>query len=204
MKILGIVGSNRKNGNSFLLLKEMFQNSSEIEAKIIQVAELNIKPCKLCFEACSEKPFECVIADDFKMLFEEMKSADGIIIACPFYFYIPSRFQPFLERLICLDYFTLERHREGHNPLVGKPCLFIAVSASGSSFNAFQILHHLQEFALMLRMRPFNTNFWPFIGFSAKSGEMEKGSILKEKKVIKQAKKLLKLLVMEIEKEKVE
>lgn len=202
MKILGIVGSNRKNGNSYLLLKEMFQNLSEVETKIIQVEELNIEPCELCFEACSKKPFECVIADDFELLFEEAKSADGTIIACPFYFYIPSKFQPFLERLSCLDYFTQNKHGEGHNPLAGKPCLLIAVSASCSSFNAFQILHHLQEFALMLRMRPVVTNFWPFIGFSAKSGDIdiEKGGISKETKVIEQAKGLLKLLVTEIDK----
>lgn len=202
MKILGIVGSNRKNGNSYLLLKKMFQDLSEVETKIIQVAELNIKPCELCFEVCSKKSYKCVIADDFELLFEETKSADGIIIACPFYFYIPSKFQPFLERLSCLDYFTLNKHGEGHHPLVGKPCLLIAVSASGSSFNAFQILNHLQEFALMLRMRPVVTNFWPFIGFSAKSGDIdiEKGGILKETKVIEQAKELLKLLVAEIEK----
>jgi len=204
MKILGIVGSNRKNGNSYLLLKEMLQNLSEIETKIIQVAELNIKPCELCFKACSEKPFECVIEDDFKVSFEEMKSADGIIIACPFYFYIPSKFQPFLERLSCLDYFTQKKHGKGDNLLVGKPCLLIAVSASGSSFNAFQILHHLQEFTLMLRMRPVTTNFWPFIGLPARSGDIEKGAILKETKVIEQARELLKLLVMEIEKRKAE
>lgn len=200
MKILGIVGSNRKDGNSYLLLKEIFQNSPEIETKIIQVAELNIKPCELCFDVCAEKPFECVIADDFKVIFEEMKSADGIIIACPFYFYIPSKFQPFLERLSCLDYATLETHGEGHNPLVGKPCLLIVVSASGSSFNAFQMLHHLQEFALMVRMRPITTNIWPFIGFSAKSGGIKKVDILKETKVIEQANEQLKSLIMEIKK----
>jgi len=44
MKILGIVGSNRKDGNSCLLLKETFQGFPDIEAKIVQVAELNIRP----------------------------------------------------------------------------------------------------------------------------------------------------------------
>jgi len=127
-----------------------------------------------------------------------MKSADGIIFACPFYFYIPSKFQAFMERLSCLDYFTLEKHGKGHNPLVGKPCLLVAVSASGSSFNSFQILHHLQEFTLMLQMRPVISNFWPFIGFSAKSGDMKKGSILKETEVMKQAKELVQLLASKI------
>ncbi|MEM3700939.1 MAG: flavodoxin family protein [Candidatus Bathyarchaeia archaeon] len=137
MKILGISGSNRKDGNSYFLLKEMLEGISPIETKIVQVGELNIKPCELCFESCAVKPFECAIKDDFHVLFEEMKSANGIIFACPFYFYIPSKFQSILERISCLDYFTQKNHGEGHNPLAGKPCLLIAVSASGSSFNAF-------------------------------------------------------------------
>ena len=198
MKILGIVGSNRKKGDSYLLLQEMFQNLTEIDKMIIQVAELKIKPCKLCFKLCAEKPYHCIIRDDFEMLFEEMKSADGIIIACPFYFYVPSKFQPLLERLICLDYFTPRKCGEGHNPLTNKPCLLIAVSASGSSFNAFQILHHLQEFALMLHMQPVTTHFWPYIGLSAKGGDIDKGSILKEKEVIERAKEVMGLLVKEV------
>lgn len=203
MKILGISGSNRKDGNSYLLLKEILQDAPSIETKITQVAEMNIRPCELCFKSCSVKPFECVIEDDFKALFEEMKLADGIIFACPFYFYVPSKFQAFLERISCLDYFTQEKHGDGHSPLAGKPCLLIAVSASGSSFNAFQILHHLQEFALMLHMRPVTLNSWPFIGFSAKSGDIEKGAILREKEVIEQAKDQLKLLIKEMEKGKI-
>jgi len=203
MKILGISGSNRNDGNSYLLLKEILQDTPSIETKITQVAEMNIRPCELCFKSCSVKPFECVIEDDFKALFEEMKLADGIIFACPFYFYVPSKFQAFLERISCLDYFTQEKHGDGHSPLAGKPCLLIAVSASGSSFNAFQILHHLQEFALMLHMRPVTSNSWPFIGFSAKSGDIEKGAILREKEVIEQAKDQLKLLIKEMEKGKI-
>ncbi|MGQ9530596.1 MAG: flavodoxin family protein, partial [Candidatus Bathycorpusculaceae bacterium] len=154
MKILGISGSNRKDGNSYFLLKEMLESVSSVETKIVQVGELDIKPCELCFESCSMKPFECVIKDDFGLLFDEMKSADGIIFACPFYFYVPSKFQSFLEKISCLDYFTQKNHGDGHNPLIGKQCLLIVVSASGSSFNAFQLLHHLQEFALMFRMKP--------------------------------------------------
>jgi multimeric flavodoxin WrbA len=198
MKILGISGSNRKDGNSYLLLKEMFKDVLPIETRIVQLGELNIKPCELCFESCAQKPFDCVIQDDFRLLLEEMESADGIVIACPFYFYVPSKFQAFMERTSCLDYFTEKRHGKGLSPLNGKSCILMAVSASGNGFNAFQILHHLQEFSLMLGMRPITTPNWPFIGFSAKSGDIEKSAILKEKETIKQAKELMKVLTTEM------
>jgi len=70
MKILGLAGSNRKDGNSYLLLREMFQDLADVETRIVQVAELNIRPCELCFELCAQRPFACVIEDDFKMLLE--------------------------------------------------------------------------------------------------------------------------------------
>ena len=92
------------------------------------------------------------------------------------------------------------RRGENKNPLAGKLCLLVTVSASGASFNAFQILHHLQEFALMLKMRLIITDDWSYIGFSARSGEMEKGVILKETEVIRKGRKLVKLLIREIEK----
>jgi len=198
MKILGISGSNREDGNSYSLLNDILQNVSSIETKIIQVAELQIRPCEYCSELCSEKPFECAIEDDFKVLFEEMKSADGIVIACPLYYYIPSKFQAFMERISCLDYYTEEKHSEGLSPLLGKPCALLAISATGGH-NTLQVLNHLQDFALMLHMRPVITDFWPFIGVSAKGGE-EKDAVLKDAKAIKQAKELLRLLVGEIEK----
>ncbi|MEM3770551.1 MAG: NAD(P)H-dependent oxidoreductase, partial [Candidatus Bathyarchaeia archaeon] len=75
MRILGVVGSNRKDGNSYLLLKEMLKGVSSHETKIVQMAELNIKPCELCFEKCALKPFQCALNDDFQKLFAEMAQA---------------------------------------------------------------------------------------------------------------------------------
>lgn len=52
----------------------------------------------------------------------------------------------------------------------------------------------------MLKMRLIITDDWSYIGFSARSGEMEKGVILKETEVIRKGRKLVKLLIREIEK----
>lgn len=192
---LGVSGSNRKDGNSYLLLREMFSEVSCVETRIVQVAELSIKPCELCFDECAKKPFGCVIEDDFGRLLGEMRSADAVVIVCPFYFYMPSKFQAFVERVSCVDYFTGERHGKGFSPLNNKWCSLITVSASGSGFNAFQILHHLQEFVLMLGGRLVTVDRWPFIGLSVKTGGVEKGAVLKEEESIRHAKELLKLLI---------
>ncbi|MGB9676255.1 MAG: NAD(P)H-dependent oxidoreductase [Candidatus Bathyarchaeales archaeon] len=99
MKILGVSSSNRSGGNSYFLLKEMFEDISPVEAKIVQIGELNIKPCELCFESCAIKPFKCAIKDDFHMLFEEMKSADGIISPAHSTFMFHQNFNQSLKEL---------------------------------------------------------------------------------------------------------
>ncbi|MBC7264024.1 MAG: hypothetical protein H5T64_06650 [Chloroflexi bacterium] len=50
----------------------------------------------------------------------------------------------------------------------------------------------------MLHMQPITVASWPFIGLSARSGEIERGAILNETRTIEQAKELLGLLVKEI------
>lgn len=44
-----------------------------------------------------------------------------------------------------------------------------------------------QRFALMPGMHPVTIDLWPYIGLNAKSDEMETGAILRQKKVIRQA-----------------
>jgi multimeric flavodoxin WrbA len=198
MKILAISGSNRKGGSSYSLLSAILDDQSAIKSRVIQVANMNVQPCELCFDQCAEKPFECILKDDLDIILNELRSADGIMIACPFYFYIPSKFQALLERISCLDYITREKHGKGLSPLADKPCALICISASGSTFNAFQILHHLQEFALMLGMRVVPSGYWPYLGLSVKSGELEKKSVLQQPETLGRAKELRDLLVEEI------
>ena len=198
MKIVGVSGSNREGGSSYSLLMSALEDQSVIETSVIQVANVNVKPCELCFDQCAKKPFKCVLKDDLGIILDEIRSADGIMIACPFYFYIPSKFQALLERISCLDYITKEKHGGGLSPFAGKPCALICVSASGSTFNAFQILHHLQEFALMLGMSVVISEYWPYIGLSANSGELEKGAVLQKPETLERAKQLRELLVREI------
>ena len=193
MKLLGVAASNRRDGNSYLLLKEILGGELAVEAKIIQVAELRISPCEYCWESCSKTPFECVIEDDFEMLLEEMRSAHGIIIACPFYFYIPSRFKGFMERLFCIDHYTKARHLKGLDFLLGrKPCAFI-VHSSTAGYDTLQVLNELQAFALTFQMQPITTDFWPYLGVSAKGGD-ERGVILKDKKAVERSRILVKSL----------
>ena len=86
MKVLGIVGSPRKNGNTELLTKHTLKSISEegLDTELIRLAGLEIKPCTACM-ACKEKEI-CPIKDDLFPLYLRMKEAEGIILASPVYF----------------------------------------------------------------------------------------------------------------------
>jgi len=86
MKVIGIVGSPRKNGNTELLTKHTLQSISEegVDTELIRLAGLEIKPCNACM-ACKEQE-SCSIKDDLFPIYLRMKEADGIILASPVYY----------------------------------------------------------------------------------------------------------------------
>lgn len=112
MKILGINGSQRKDSNSYQLLQSAFKGVNEedktIETEMLQLANLEIKPCKACYSVNAkskilwlcQRPHKCIIKDDdFEKVFQKMVEADGIIICIPLYTPIPSKFVALIERL---------------------------------------------------------------------------------------------------------
>jgi len=172
MKIVGICGSHRKGGSSYRLLEEAMKGVKEVnptaETKIVELANLRIHPCmSTCPEGCARETFECAVKDDLRTVFDEMKSADGILIASPRYFIVPSKLQALMERMYCVNYCTKYENPEAVHPLINKPIGFLTVSASGG-YSTIPLLEHLEKFALWLNMRPIMTKTFPFRGVVAK------------------------------------
>ena len=86
VKVLGISGSPKKKGFTNLLLDEALDGSragGALTSKII-VNDLNIKPCQECGGCDSDGT--CVINDDMKAVYEQIKDADRFIVASPIYY----------------------------------------------------------------------------------------------------------------------
>ncbi|AEC01788.1 flavodoxin family protein [Parasphaerochaeta coccoides] len=84
MKVLGINGSARKDGNTAIIIRKVFErlNEAEIETELIQFSGQIIEPCKACF-ACGGKG-NCVYQKDmFAEVFAKMVQADGVIFGSP-------------------------------------------------------------------------------------------------------------------------
>lgn len=106
MKVIGISGSPRKNGNTSTLVQRVLDGvkSQGIETEFIELSSLNFSCCIGC-ESCSET-YRCVIKDDMQMVYDLLDEADGIVLGSPTYFYnVTALAKSFIDRLYCYDRF---------------------------------------------------------------------------------------------------
>ena len=101
MKVLAIVTSARKVGNSEILAKEMLASLPEsVEKKMLRLADFRIEPCRACY-ACLTSGKDCIIPDDLASILHEIQEADAIILASPVYFLgMHTRLKLLCDRLI--------------------------------------------------------------------------------------------------------
>jgi multimeric flavodoxin WrbA len=107
MKIIGLLSSPRKNGNTAGLLHEVLKGAKSIgaETEEIFLYEKNIEFCRGCMN-CMQTG-ECVIKDDFKEIRDKIKNADGLVIGSPVYgFTFNALLRNLIERLGMFEYMT--------------------------------------------------------------------------------------------------
>jgi NAD(P)H-dependent FMN reductase len=99
MKVLALNGSPRKGGNTEILLEEMLTGVKEQggEVKLYNLNTMRLTPCQDC-GACDEKA-RCPIPDDMQAIYDELRTADRIIIASPIFFYnISAQMKAMIDR----------------------------------------------------------------------------------------------------------
>lgn len=89
MKVVGINGSARSDGNTAILIKRVFAELEKegIETELIQLAGKPISGCQACLKCMENKDKKCFVKNDFfNECYEKMLEADGIILGSPTYF----------------------------------------------------------------------------------------------------------------------
>jgi multimeric flavodoxin WrbA len=89
MKVIGINGSQRESGNTYLMLRMVFDEleKSGIETEIVRIGGKNIRSCTACGACSRNKDGHCVIASDMlNETLDKVNSADGIVLGSPTYF----------------------------------------------------------------------------------------------------------------------
>jgi multimeric flavodoxin WrbA len=89
MKVIAFNGSPRKDGNTALLIKEVFSELEKegIATELIQVGGRPLRGCIACMQCGKNKNERCAIdSDSLNEYLAKMFAADGIILGSPVYF----------------------------------------------------------------------------------------------------------------------
>jgi multimeric flavodoxin WrbA len=99
MKVLGILGSPRREGNTEILLNEALRGASDhggLCEKVI-LRDLKITPCLEIYK-CAEDGV-CAIQDDMQGLFPKIVQAERLLLASPIFFYsVPALAKAMIDR----------------------------------------------------------------------------------------------------------
>lgn len=89
MKVTAFNGSPRKNGNTSILIKKMFEvfNANGIETELINIGSEAIMGCQACGVCKTTQDNKCCRDNDsINKWVEKAKDSDGIILGSPVYF----------------------------------------------------------------------------------------------------------------------
>lgn len=109
MKVIGISGSPRNNGNTSYLIQRALEDVEKygIETKMVNLSDYTIADCIGC-EGC-KRTYSCVIKDDMQELYPLILQADALVLGSPTYFYdVTAIMKAFLDRMYCIEVFDDE------------------------------------------------------------------------------------------------
>jgi multimeric flavodoxin WrbA len=108
-KILGVVGSPRRQGNTHILVSRILEGAQSEGGRgdILFLDDLAIKECNGC-HACWEGK-ECSKNDDMNSIYPQIIESDGIVFGTPVYWYGPTALmKAFIDRFV---YFNCPENR---------------------------------------------------------------------------------------------
>jgi multimeric flavodoxin WrbA len=162
MKIVGILGSSRRGGNTEYLLDlalEEAQKHGALASKIA-VEEKKIAPCNGCL-GCVQTG-ECVIQDDMQEVYGKMLESEGILWATPVYFWsMTGQAKTVLDRTYALGFPKLQ--------LASKVGGMILVAGNRGCMNTANLFHMYFNYNHMF----FAEFAW---GYGSEKGEIRKNN----------------------------
>jgi multimeric flavodoxin WrbA len=108
-RVLGIVGSPRRDGNTHILVSHLLEGAREAgaAAETVLLGDLRIRECNGCHTCRRGKP--CSKKDDMNALYPKIMEADSIVFGTPVYWYGPTALmKAFIDRFV---YFNCPEHR---------------------------------------------------------------------------------------------
>ena len=170
MKVLALIGSPRRRGNTDLLVEQFLEGARTkgYSAEKLYLYDYTISLCTDCRD-CKKGDYVCCVNDEMQRIYPLMEGADVIVFGTPVYWYGPTakmkmlldRMRPFVE----------------NKKLGGKRAVVVAPSAEGSSA-CDPLLEMFRRMFEYLRMELAGTVFVK---------AYEKGEVIKSRKELDSA-----------------
>jgi len=107
-RVLGFLGSGRKDGYTIRVLEEVLRGAGEVEGvetELIHLLDYKFGPCTSCYQCIRLPEHRCILPDDMGhrgegKLWKKVESANGIVLAAPVHFWTADALTHlFVERL---------------------------------------------------------------------------------------------------------
>ncbi|RPH32153.1 MAG: NADPH-dependent oxidoreductase [Bacteroidales bacterium] len=198
MDILGIVGSARKTGTTKTLVERTLEaiqkENTGLTTEMLHISDYKIAPCSVsCSSHCTNKQYSCALNDDINLVLEKMKVAKGLVIGTPLYFRSPPAvFACFAERMISMSYYWEISGKDCKSALSDKPCILIGVAEYS---NPQVMLEYLNDFCMILKMKPVLLEKFPYFGIASHSKIIENSEFNTMESIDELARKITPLLL---------
>jgi multimeric flavodoxin WrbA len=171
MKVLGISGSMRKDGNTTDLVNIILDRChvDGIKTEFISLSGKKIHPCLGC-EKCKEKKWCVIENDDWDDVIKKVLDCDVLIIGSPTYYYdVCGHLKNFIDRT-----YSLYHDRK----LAGRKGIAVAVCANKGASRTIQTLEGF-----------LSTHEFSSLG-SVKGKGYQKGDVLSDTDAVEKAQKI--------------
>ena len=154
MKVVAFNGSARRDGNSAILVRQVFEELGKagIETELVQLAGEHPRGCIACYQCFKTKDGSCAVKDDcINDCIAKMRDADGILLASPTYFAdVTSEIKALIDRAGMTA-------RANGDMLRRKVGAGVVAVRRGGAIHAFDSLNH---FFLISQMIVPGSSYW--------------------------------------------
>jgi multimeric flavodoxin WrbA len=167
MKVVGFNGSARRDGNTSILIRHVFEELEKegIETELVQLSGKTIHGCLACRECGARRDGWCAQKDDFgNECIAKMNSADGILLGSPTYVAdVSPEIKALMDRACVVS-------KANGNPLRRKVGAAVVAVRRAGAMHAFDALNH---FFLITEMIVPGSSYWN-IAIGREKGEVER------------------------------
>jgi multimeric flavodoxin WrbA len=176
-KILAVIGSPRRGGNTDILVSKIVEGAAGVGTSVetIHLGDLHIRECDGCHACWHGRP--CSKADDMLPLYAKIAAADTVVFGTPVYWYGPTALmKAFIDRFV---YFNCEANR----PMVrGKRAVVAVVLEETQEETWRPVIEFFGRSLAYLEMDPAGTIVAPGVG--------EKGAMRRQSERLEEAYRL--------------